>query len=477
MMNLKSRLILAFVAIGGAGILTLRPTPAAEAPRPNIVFILSDDQGWGDVGFHGSDIKTPNIDRLAKEGARLEQFYVMPLCSPTRASLLTGRYPIRYGLQIGVVRPFAQYGLPLDERTLAQALQGAGYETAISGKWHLGLCKPGYLPTRRGFEHQYGLYNGNFDYFTHRRDGGLDWHRDDHALREEGYATALIAHEAARLITQHDPQRPLFLYVPFNAVHGPWQVPESYAAPYRNLTGRRRIYAGMVAAMDEGIGEILRALDESGLRKNTLIVFCSDNGGPLPGVVTSNGPLREGKGSLYEGGVRVPAVAVWDGRIKAGSVVHAMLHMVDWFPTLVKLAGGEARNPGHPLDGRDAWPAIAGRAPSPHEEILLNITTTGGALRRGVWKLVVNGQVKDGAEGGAPSAAREALKAKAIASPRIELFNVEEDPGEKTNLAASHPEVVTDLRRRLAVYAQEAAPSKQAPMAKGFKVPAVWGEN
>lgn len=475
---MKITWLIALVSLATSAVATLaaeKERAGATAPRPNILFILSDDQGWGDVGFHGSEIKTPNIDRLAAAGVQLDQFYVQPLCSPTRASLLTGRYSIRYGLHIGVVRPFAQYGLPLDERTLAQALHDVGYETAITGKWHLGFPQPAYLPTHRGFDHQYGLYNGNFDYFTHLRDGGLDWHRDDRALREEGYSTQLIAREASRLITEHKPDKPLFLYVAFNAVHGPFQVPESYAAPYTNMEGRRRTYAGMVAAMDEGIGEILAALEKKGLRENTLIVFCSDNGGPLPGVITSNGPLRAGKGTLYEGGVRVPAVAVWAGHIKSGSVVAAPIHMVDWFPTLVNLAGGSLTQP-LPLDGRDAWPAITRGASSPHEYILHNITTTGGAVRAGDWKLVVNGQIPDGEEGGAETPERAEAKRKALADPVVELFNLKDDPYEKTNLAAQHPAMVARLRAQLDIYAKEAMPSKQAPMSPGFKVPAVWGE-
>jgi len=465
--------ILATMALGAFA--SLRGAPPAPAPRPNILFILSDDQGWGDVGFHGSDIKTPNLDKLAAQGAQLDQFYVQALCSPTRASLLTGRYPIRYGLHVGVVRPHAQYSIPLDERLLPQALREAGYTTAITGKWHLGTPSAEYLPTRRGFDHQYGLYNGNFDYFTHLRDGGLDWHRDDKALREEGYATNLIAREAARLITEHRADKPLFLYVAFNAVHSPYQVPDRYTEPYAHLKGNRRTYAGMVAAMDEGIGEILAALEKKGLRENTLIFFCSDNGGPQPGVITSNGPLRGGKSTLYEGGVRVPAVAVWDGRIKPGSKVGAPLHMVDWYPTLLKLAGAPLEQP-LPIDGRDAWAAIAEGAPSPREEILHNVTTTGGAVRVGDWKLVVNGQMVDGLEGGTPSAAREKEKAAAIAAPRIELFDLKSDPCEKTNLAESHPEKVKELRARLEAYAKAAAPSKQAPASPDFKVPAVWGE-
>ena len=456
---------------------------AADAvpPKPNVLFIIADDLGCGDVGFHGSEIKTPHIDKLAAAGARLEQFYVQPVCSPTRAAFMTGRYPIRHGLHIGVVRPWARYGLPLDERTLPQGLKEAGYVTAITGKWHLGHFEPAYLPTRRGFDHQYGHYNGALDYNTHIRDGGFDWHRDDKVNRDEGYATHLLAREASRLIAEHDARRPLFLYVPFNAVHTPHQVPERYMEPYVNLKGNRRTYAGMLAAMDEAIGQIVGALETKGLRKNTLIVFCSDNGGPAPGVVTSNGPLRAGKGTLYEGGVRVPAVAVWDGKIKAGSVVDAALHMVDWYPTLLNLAGVSLAQK-NPLDGRDAWPAITQGAASPHEDILHNITTAGGAILVGDWKLIVAGdavETEGEAAATAPKAAKKNAKKAAkneAAAPRIELFNIKSDPYEKNNLAEQQPAKVKELRVRLDAYAKAAVPSKQAPIAAGFKSPAVWGE-
>ena len=462
---------------------------AATAPaRPNLVFILADDMGWGDVGFHGGEIKTPNIDKLAAAGARLEQFYVQPVCSPTRAAFMTGRYPIRHGLHIGVVRPWARYGLPLDERTLPQALKEAGYTTAITGKWHLGHFEPAYLPTRRGFDHQYGHYNGAIDYNTHVRDGGFDWHRDDKVARDEGYSTHLIAREATRLIAEHDGSRPLFLYVPFNAVHAPHQVPASYTAPYANLTGDRRTYAGMLAAMDEAIGQIVGAIEKKGLRDNTLIFFCSDNGGPAPGRVTSNGPLRAGKGTVYEGGVRVPAVAVWPGKIKAGSVANAPLHIVDWYPTLLKLTGVSLAQK-TALDGRDAWAAITQGAPTPHEDILHNISATGGAVRVGDWKLVVNGGRADAEDmgaresAGAPAkeggkkkkAAKQAVKASS-AGETVELFNIKDDPYEKKNLASANPDKVKELRPRLDAYKKAAVPSKLAPAAPGFKSPAVWGE-
>jgi arylsulfatase A-like enzyme len=452
---------------------------AQAAPKPNIVFLLSDDQGWADVGWHGTEIKTPNLDKLAAAGARLEQFYVMPVCSPTRAALMTGRYPMRYGLQTGVVRPWAQYGLPLEERTLPQALKEAGYTTAICGKWHLGHCRPEYLPTRRGFDHQYGHYNGALDYFTHIRDGGFDWHRDDRVCRDEGYSTFLVAREAARLIREQPKDKPLFLYVAFNAVHAPHQVPESYKAPYTHLAEPRRTYAGMVGAMDEAVGQILAALDEKGLRQNTLIIFSSDNGGPNPRRVTSNGPLRAGKGTLYEGGVRVCACAAWAGRIQPGTVIEQPLHMVDWYPTLLGLAGVSLEQK-LPLDGRDAWPTISAGKPSPHEEILLNAEVARGAIRVGDWKLVLNGarRVTEAEEEGVATVneTRQARRGQPGADS-LELFNLANDLSERTNLASTHPEKVKELRARYDRLAKQAVPAKNKPKRPGFKSPAVWGES
>jgi arylsulfatase A-like enzyme len=459
------------------------PLDAAEAPKPNILLILADDLGWGDVSFHGGDIQTPNIDKLAAAGARLEQFYVQPLCTPTRSSLMTGRYAIRQGLQWGVIKPHAQYGLPLDERTLPQALKEAGYFTAIAGKWHLGHFQQAYLPMQRGFDSQYGQYNGAIDYFTHLRDGGLDWHRDGHALVEEGYSTRLIALEAVRVIREHDPRKPFFLYVAFNAVHNPLQVPERYAQPYGHLhPAQRRTYAGMVAALDEAVGQILEALDKQGLRKNTLIIFSSDNGGLSPGVISSNGPLRGAKGMVYEGGIRAAACAAWEGKIPAGSTVNAPLHMVDWYPTLLNLAGVSLRQP-KPLDGLDAWSAIAAGQPSPHPFILHNASPRSGALRKGDWKLVINGYVRDTGEDAESTVARTAPKkgepraeGQAGQSEIVELFHIAADPFEKNNLAGEEPARVKELRALYDRMAGEAVPPQSTPRPPDFKTPKVWGE-
>ncbi len=433
------------------------PTRGESAPiKPNIVFILADDLGWNDVGWHGSVIQTPNLDRLAKGGARLEQFYVLPVCSPTRAALVTGRYPIRYGLQSGVVRPWADYGLPLDERTLARALKTAGYETAICGKWHLGEVTEAYLPTKRGFDHQYGHYLGAIDYFTHKRDGGLDWHRNDQPLREEGYTTDLIANEAIQRIKDKKPNKPLFLYVPFNAVHTPLQVPESYLTPYHNLPRKRQRYAGMTAAMDEAVGRIVQALESANQLEDTLIIFSSDNGGPTT-QGASNEPLRAGKGTVYEGGVRVAAFAYWRGKIPENTVVNEPIHIVDWYPTLLKLAGASIEQK-KPLDGLDIWGCITEGKSSPHPILLVNAEANRGAIRAGDWKLVLSRRGR-----------------KANQPMRVELFHLPDDPSEQNNLAEENPEKVAELRKQYDALAKQAIPDQRTDKPANFKAPKVWG--
>ena len=452
---MKLRTVLSLLIVASL-LLEMAAADAADPPRPHMVVFMADDLGWKDVGYHGSEIKTPHIDSLAESGVRLDHFYVQPVCSPTRSSLLTGRYPIRLGLQVGVVRPWANYGLPLEERTLAQALDDVGYRTAIMGKWHLGHHEPDYLPLRRGFDHQYGHYNGALDYFTHRRDGGLDWHRDDKALEEEGYTTLLIGREASRLIREHDSREPLFLYVPFNAPHSPLQAPDEYLDQYQSIEDRkRRTYAAMVTCVDDAIGQIMQALREQNMEQNTLVLFTSDNGGPED-LGANNGPLRNGKGSVYEGGIRVPAFACWPGKLPPRQVVTAPLHIVDWYPTLLNLAGAE-HDKGAPLDGKDAWQTIAAGAPSPHDEILHNVTPTDGALRKGHWKIIWH--LRNGSE-------------------TIELFNIAKDPYEEQDLSQQHPEKVQELRERLQFYADAAVAPKggQGRMPRNFKIPAVWGE-
>ncbi|MEO6739076.1 MAG: arylsulfatase [Chthoniobacteraceae bacterium] len=416
-----------------------------SAGKPNIVFLLIDDLGFADCGFNGGkDIHTPNIDRLAREGAILDSLYVQPVCSPTRAALMTGRYATRTGVYT-IVRPHATWGLPLAERTLANALKDAGYATAITGKWHLGEFEPAYLPMARGFDHHYGHYFGMIDYNTHMRGKDLDWYRDGKQLKEEGYSTHLIAREACRTIAEKDKGKPLFLYVPFNGVHGPLMVPDEYLKPYGDLKGARQKLAGMLAAVDEAIGQIVAALEKSGQRENTLIVFSSDNGGPKPG---DNTPLRGFKGSIWEGGVRACGFVNWPGKIAGGMHIKQAMHTVDWYPTLVKLAGGSLEQT-TPLDGKDVWPMLTQGAPSPHEAILSVHSPTSAAVRMGDWKLMMNGADHD-SEDAAEDAPKKTAKGKGAAKgDKVELYNLATDIGETTDLAEKEPERVAKMRATL----------------------------
>lgn len=440
-------------------------TSASALEKPNIIYIVADDLGWKDVGFHGGEIATPHIDQLAKGGLELDQFYVQPICSPTRASLMTGRYPMRLGLQVGVVRPWAKHGLPLQERTLAESLKDAGYFTAITGKWHLGHVTRDYLPTQRGFDHQHGHYNGALDYFTHLREGSLDWHRDDQPLSEEtGYTTNLIGDDAVRTIENHDPVKPLFLYVPFNAPHSPFQAPEAAIQRYQKLKPKnRKILAAMITSMDEAIGKIVAALDKRNWRQNTLILFHSDNGG-VPRTA-DNGPLRGAKDSLYEGGVRVAALANWPGTLPAGGKVTGMMHVVDMYPTLLGLAGAKLDHEDQqPLDGVDIWPVITKGTKRSNNTILINSNPFHGAVRVGDFKLVKNGHVKN----------NQTTHAE---TETFELFNLAVDPFEKSDLTQSMPEKLAELKIILAKFEKESIPPNIPPnrMPADFKVPDIWG--
>lgn len=440
----------------------------AEPSKPNIIYLLADDLGGNDVGWRNPEIKTANLDKLAKSGAKLDQYYVQPVCSPTRAALMTGRYPFRYGFQTGVVRPWAQYGLPLEEQILPQGLKAAGYETAITGKWHLGHFKTPYLPTQRGFDHQYGHYNGALDYFTHVRDDGFDWHKDDKENHDTGYSTELVGKEAARLVRERDKSKPLFLYVPFNGVHAPHQVPDRYLTLYPNLSGNRKIYAAMITALDDAVGDIVKAVDDEKLRENTLIIFSSDNGGPNLKKLSDNGVLRAGKGSVYDGGVKVAAFATWPGKIKADSSISTPIHVADWYPTLLKLSGSDSEQK-LPVDGRDILPVLTEGGTIAEREILINTNPRGGAIRVGDWKLVVNG--------GARIAEDEGEKTEGKAEKtKVELFNLATDISEKTDVSAANPEKVKQLRERYNALADQAVAPKSEAKPAGFKSPAVWGQ-
>ncbi|WP_262030273.1 arylsulfatase B [Microvirga sp. Mcv34] len=411
---------------------------SAQAPlRPNIIYIVSDDQGWKDVGFNGSDIATPHLDALAKTGVQLEQFYALPMCTPSRATLMTGRYPFRYGLQTGVIPSGGSYGLAMDEWLLSQAMQDAGYRTAMVGKWHLGHARTELWPRQRGFDSYYGPLVGEIDHFKHEAHGVVDWYRDNTLVREPGYDTTLFGREAVKLITDHDVSRPLFLYLAFTAPHTPYQAPQEYLDKYPQIADPlRRAYAAQITAMDDEIGKVVAALDQKGIRENTLVIFHSDNGGTRSSIFAgesevrgdlppNNGVYRDGKGTLYEGGTRVCGLANWPGQLPPGKA-SGLIHIADMYPTLAALAGAKLEK-NKPLDGYNMWDHLSGRGESPRQEIVYNIEPFRAAVRQGDYKLVW----------------------LPLLPGRIELFDIARDPAEKDNLAESKGNQVETLKQRI----------------------------
>ena len=435
----------------GATMAFAQRAAASGGTPPNIVYIISDDQGWKDVGYHGSDILTPNIDRLAAEGTRMRDFYAQPLCTPTRAALMTGRYPLRYGLQLGVIPSGGGYGLDTEEYTLPQAMKDAGYTTAMVGKWHLGHADTKYWPRSRGFDTFYGALVGEIDHFEHTAHGITDWYRNEEVIEEEGFATTLFGQEAARVIEAHDGSAPLFLYLAFTAPHTPYQAPDDYLARYAHIEDEnRRTYCAMITAMDDEVGRVLAALEAKGMRDDTLIVFQSDNGGVTSSDFTGetevggdlpadNGPYRDGKGSTYEGGTLVAALMNWPGKVPVGEVT-GMMHVVDMLPTLASVAGASLSQ-SKPLDGMDMWPTIRAGGPSPRTSMIYNIDMTSGTIREGDMKLVWT----------------------ASFPPMVELFDLAADPGETTNLAEQMPEVVARLQAEVLRVSSEMAMPKLFP--------------
>lgn len=429
------------VAVGGLG-----AAAAAPPPRPNVLFIVADDLGWGDVGWHGGLGKTPHMDRLVAAGVELDRHYVQPVCTPTRAALLTGRYPGRFGPH--VIDPTNRRALPPGTVTLAAALKAAGYATFQAGKWHLG-SRPEWGPLHYGFDHAYGTLTGAADPWTHKyRPGPFEdtWHRDGTRLDEPGNATELITAEAVRRIREGamlraaGRRRPWFGYVAFHAVHTPVAAPQEFTRRYDGITfhadpakqdSRLRL-AAMIAQLDDALGRCVAALDETGQRRDTLIVFTSDNGGvaaarnPYAGDVpdspfnSDNAPLRGQKNTLWEGGVRVCAFANWPG-VLGPRKCPAVIHATDWFPTLVGLAD-PARPPQADWDGLDRWDAIAGTGPPDRPRPLCIVHASGRAVYDGDWKLI---------------AAHE--------GPAV-LVDLATDPGERNNVAADHADVVARLR-------------------------------
>ncbi len=436
--------------------LCLAPLAAPAASQPNIVLFLADDLGWADVPWHGSPAKMPHLDRMGREGARLEAHYVHPMCSPTRAALMSGRYASRFG----VTGAQNQRALPWGAVTLASALKSAGYDTAITGKWHLGSL-PGEGPHKFGFDHGYGSLAGGCGPYDHRYKEGpftRTWHRDSQLIDEEGHVTDLIAREAERWISERG-ERPFFLYVPFTAIHVPIDEPQKWQDLNAHLPDpAQRLRAACASHLDAAIGQIVQAVQRKKAAERTLFIFLSDNGahtphenqgGPYPGdygklkVGNDNLPLRGHKSGLYDGGIRTPGLVWWPGKIQAGEV-KAPLHAVDWLPTLAALAGAKL-SADLKLDGQDIWPVITGGQPQPAPRSIYSagVGFRSQMIRHGGWKLIINRSKDKQSQPAKPDANAET----------VELYNLAEDIGEQKNLAEDKPEIVADLKQRLGAIA------------------------
>lgn len=504
LMNKTLRIALLTGAVPAA-LATTAPTtaaasssPAAPAPlptpKPNIVCILADDLGWADVGFNQGIVPTPNIDRLAREGVIIAQHYVAPVCTPTRAALMSGRYWSRFGVY-GVS---ATQSLPFDTFTLPRAMKAAGYNTALLGKWHLG-SKPEWGPDKFGFDYSYGSLGGGTGPWDHRYKEGVyshTWHRNCELITEEGHVTDLLGNEAVKYINNND-GTPFLLYIPFTAVHLPVKEPRRWTdavppAVVQKMLARHdelkrtrpddfrkgkdtpptpllaREYAACLMHLDHEIGRIVDALEKTGKRKNTMIIFGSDNGAAISaqnndtsypggqdytpgGIPGSTHPLRGWKTMLYDGGIRTPAFVNWPG-VLAPRTMTQPASITDWMPTLCALLDVPLPEKDLKWDGINLWPHITGEKTA-NEERTIYTATKDRALRVGDWKLIQFGEGKNGAS-------------------KPLLFNIADDPNETKNLAAALPGKVAELQKKLKEAAQndnDSVVAKSAPPGQSGK--------
>ena len=432
---MRALLVVTFFAI----LFTLR-APAEEKPTlPNVLMIVTDDQGWNDVGYRNPKVMTPNIDKLAKTGLRLENYYVFSTCSPTRAALLTGRNPSRFGI-LNPIAGKSKQALPDGTLTLAKLLNQKNYETNLDGKWHLGL-RPEVGPRAYGFDASYGYLHGQIDPIRHRyKLGDKTWHRNEKFLEEKGHVTDLITDEAVRVIKKPR-KNPFFLYVAYHSPHTPFVEDQKWIDLYKDKFKQpsRQIYLASITHLDAGIGKILKALSDTKQRENTLIIFTSDNGGQKSGkhakheyggrygpypVLADNGKLRGWKGDVYEGGIHVPAVVNWPKKIQPGAC-RATLCGIDWLPTLAAITGAKIPKNAN-LDGEDAWPLLRGTKETRKGHLFWH-TRNAWAIREGDWKLVL----------------------RSPKQPKLELFHLKADPFEKENLVKKHPKKADQLHKKL----------------------------
>jgi len=420
----------------------------SQAEKPNIIVIVSDDQGWRDIGYNDSEIKTPTLDKLAKENVQLNCFYVSPTCSPTRASLLTGKYPSRFGI-LGPIGGKSTQALPTGALNLPTLLKSVGYTTALTGKWHLGLSlETG--PNKYGFDYTYGFLHGQIDQYKHvYKYGDRTWHRNGKFVDEKGHATDLITNEAVKYITDiRDKSKPFYLQITYSVPHYPLQEEEKWILPYEETIENesRRIFAASVTHMDEAISHILKTLQKENLENNTLLLFMSDNGGqeswtPTNGeynkehgpndVLGNNRPLRDWKTALYEGGIRVPAIVSWPEKLDKGKL-DDVISVADVLPTIAHIVGADI-TPEMELDGKNVWSALYDSSSLGEREIY-GRTKKQIALRKGDWKLIHLG--------------------KTPGKGKDELYNLKNDPYEKNNVAEDYPDIVKSMLERIKILAE-----------------------
>ncbi len=417
------------------GLLLLNPCKGADSKKPNFVIFYADDLGYGETGVFGcKDIPTPHIDSLAKNGVKFTQGYVAATyCSPSRAGLMTGRYPTRFGHEFNAVARAS--GLSLNETTLASRLKSLGYATCAVGKWHLGESAP-YHPTKRGFDEFFGTLNNTpffhpTNFIDSRVSPDIQKINDDHFYTTDEYAA-----RAVDWIEQHKSE-PWFLYLPFNAQHAPLEAPQKYLDRFPNLQDKRKIFAAMMSGMDDAIGRVMAKIRELGQEESSLVFFIADNGGPTASTTSFNGPLRGFKMNTFEGGPRVPYIAQWKGTFPASKVYDFPVMNLDVLPTMITAAGGKV-DPAWKLDGVDLAPYVKGVDSSrPHETLFWRYGDQ-WAVRKGDWKLVVS-------KGG---------------SGQPELYNLASDVGEANDLADKEPSKAAELQKLYDAWsAEQAEPS------------------
>jgi arylsulfatase A-like enzyme len=404
--------------------------------RPNIVVIVGDDMGYADIGCHGcKDIATPNIDSIAQNGVRFTNGYVScPVCSPTRAGLVTGRYQQRFGHEFNPGAPREgtkeDVGLPLTEVTIANVLKSAGYATGIVGKWHLGNV-PHFHPLKRGFDEYFGFLGGSHSYTDPGLGSANPIMRGTEPVNEKEYLTDAFTREAMSFIERHK-DKPFFLYLTYNAVHSPLEVPERYKNKFEKTSDpKRRVYAGMMTAMDEGIGKVLGKLRDLTLEEDTLIFFVSDNGGPTGNNGSNNSPLRATKATVYEGGIRVPFMIQWPRRLKGGKVAEIPVIALDILPTAAAAAGAQIPKD-RKIDGVNLLPYISGEKKGTPHEMLFWRMGQNHAIRKGNWKLVTM-------------------------AGETALYDLAADIGESKDMKAEKPDIVQELQKAFEKWSKDMA--------------------